>query len=171
MLINRPSFQSLKMIKRYIVILLVIAGCASPTEFSEQALNDSFIALDGESVQLKEILETHKGKKILINVWASWCRDCVVGFPKYKEFQQEFPEVKYVMLSTNRNINSWKKAIAHYQLKGEHYFIKQGMDGDFGDFLNSNWIPRYLVVNENGFVDLFKAKSIKDPRIVEALKK
>ena len=45
------------------------------------------------------------------------------------------------------------------------------MNGDFGDFLNSNWIPRYLVVNENGFVDLFKANTITDKRIVNALKK
>ena len=49
--------------------------------------------------------------------------------------------------------------------------MKNGLNSAFGDFLNSNWIPRYLVVNENGTIDLFKAKKITDKRIVEALKK
>ena len=49
--------------------------------------------------------------------------------------------------------------------------MQSGWDGDFGDFLGLNWIPRYLVVNENGFVDLFKSTKVTDPKIVNALKK
>ena len=134
-------------------------------------MNDSFFNLNNKSIEFKEILNNHKGQKILINVWASWCRDCVVGFPNLKEFQKNNPTVKYVFLSTNRSVFSWKKAIKKYDIKGEHYFMKNGLNSDFGDFLNSNWIPRYLVVNENGTIDLFKAKKISDKRIVEALKK
>lgn len=107
----------------------------------------------------------------MINIWASWCKDCIVGFPTFKELQSQHPEVAYVFISTDNTFRSWKKAIAKYGLKGNHYYMGKGMNSDFGDFLNSNWIPRYLVVNENGFVDLFKAKRITDSRIVEALKK
>lgn len=160
------------MYKRFLLILIVVfASCKTPTTFSEEALNDSFVNLEGQSIQLKEILDKHKGKKIVINVWASWCRDCIVGFPGFKELQNQYPDVVYVLISTNRSVYSWKKAIEKYNLKGNHYFMSEGLDSDFGDYLNSNWIPRYLVVNENGFVDLFKAKRITDPRIVEALKK
>jgi thiol-disulfide isomerase/thioredoxin len=150
-----------------------MVGCTfkSPTEFSEKALDDSFYTVDNKTVLLKEILETHKGEKILINVWASWCRDCIVAIPKMKELQVDNPNVKYVFISSDRNVHAWKKALKKYKIKGEHYFMKGGMDSDFGDFLNSNWIPRYLVINENGFVDLFKAKKITDQRIVNALKK
>ena len=155
------------------LILFVFVGCDfnAPTAFTEKALNDSFFDLNNKSIELKEILNQHKGQKILINVWASWCRDCIVGFPNLKAFQKKNPNMKFVFLSTNRSVFSWKKAIKKHDLKGEHYFMKNGLNSDFGDFLNSNWIPRYLVVNEKGAIDLFKAKKITDKRIVEALKK
>lgn len=152
---------------------LIFIGCnfQSPTTFSEEALNDSFFDNNNKSILLKEIIAENKGKKIVINIWASWCRDCVVGMPDLKEFQKNNPTVKYVFLSTNRSIFSWKKAIQKYDIQGEHYFMKNGLNSAFGDFLNSNWIPRYLVVDENGMINLFKAKKITDKRIVEALKK
>lgn len=164
-MIKKASFFSL--------IFLIFIGCnfQSPTTFSEEVLNDSFFDINNKSIQLKEILAKNKGQKIVINVWASWCKDCIVGMPDLKEFQKNNPTVKTIFLSTNRSIFSWKKAIQRYDIKGEHYFMKNGLNSAFGDFLNSNWIPRYLVVNENGTISLFKAKEITDKRIVEALKK
>ncbi len=163
----------IKKITLFLLLSLILAGCnlKSPTNFTEEALKDSFFDINNKSIQFKEILTKHKGQKILINVWASWCRDCVVGFPNLKEFQKNNPTVKYVFLSTNRSVFSWKKAIDKYELQGDHYFVKNGLNSAFGDFLNSNWVPRYLVVNENGTLDLFKAKKITDKSIVEALKK
>ncbi len=157
----------------FFLFLVVLVGCnfQSQTAFSEEVLNDSFLDFNNKQIELKEILNNNKGQKILINAWASWCRDCVAGFPNLKEFQKNNPTVKYVFLSTDRSVFSWKKAIKKYNIKGEHYFMKNGLNSDFGDFLNSNWIPRYLVVNENGAISLFKAKKITDKRIVEALKK
>lgn len=153
--------------------MLFIVGCTfrTPVEFSEEALGDHFFTVDNKEVQLMDILKTYKGEKMLINVWASWCKDCIVAIPKMKELQAKFPNVTYVFISSDRNVNAWKKALKKYKIHGEHYFMKNGMDSGFANFLNSNWIPRYLVVNEIGFVDLFKATKITDKRIVNALKK
>jgi thiol-disulfide isomerase/thioredoxin len=161
------------MFTRLLILSLFITGCTAkaPTEFSEKALNDRFYTIENKTIQLKDILESRKGEKVLINVWASWCKDCLVSIPKMKQLQADNPNVTYVFISSDRNMSAWKKALKKYKINGEHYFMKNGMDSDFGDFLNSNWIPRYLVVNENGFVDLFKATKITDKRIVSALKK
>ena len=155
------------------LISLMFVGCSfkSPINFTDEALNDSFFNINNKSIQLKEILAKHKGQKILINIWASWCRDCVVGLTDFKEFQKKNPTVKYLFLSTDRSIFGWKKAIEKYDIKGEHYFLKNGLNSAFGGFLNSNRIPRYMVLNENGIIDLFKSKKITDKGIVEALKK
>jgi thiol-disulfide isomerase/thioredoxin len=155
------------------ILLLVFTSCSfeAPTQFSEKALNDSLKTIENTSKSIKDILKEHKGKKLLINVWASWCGDCIVGMPKLKQLQKEFPDIGYVFISTDRNMHAWKRAMEKYNLKGDHYLLEKGMDSDFGDFLNSNWIPRYMVINENGFVDLFKATKVTDARIVKALKK
>jgi thiol-disulfide isomerase/thioredoxin len=108
---------------------------------------------------------------VLIDVWASWCKDCIVGLPNLKKFQKENPEVVYLFLSLDRNIKSWKRGIDRFGIEGEHYFMQEGKKGSFGDFLNLWWIPRYVVVNETGEITLFKATKITDKNIVEALKK
>jgi len=161
------------MFKRFLLILVVFTACTfeAPTEFSEKAMKDTFLTLENQPIVFKEILDTYKGKKVLIDVWASWCKDCIVTLPDLKELQKEFPDVVYLFLSLDKSTHRWKKGIKRFNIVGEHYYMKSGWDGDFGEFLNLNWIPRYMVVNENGFVDLFKSTKITDARIVNALKK
>ena len=161
------------MIKKLLLVSVLFIGCTfeTPTEFSDKALNDTFLTIENNPITFKEIISTYKGKKVLIDVWASWCKDCIVTLPQLKELQENNPDVVYLFLSLDRSTTSWMNGIKRYGIEGEHYFMKSGWDGDFGDFLNLNWIPRYLVVNENGFVDLFKSTKITDPRIAKALKK
>ena len=151
-------------------LFLISCNFESPTQFTEEALNDEFISLDGTNKSLQEILNDYQGKKVFIDVWASWCSDCIVGMPIVKQIQSEFPDISYLFLSQDRTERAWKIGINKYDIQGDHYFIKEGSDGPFSDFLNSNWIPRYMVIDEQGDITLFKAKKATDKRIKEALK-
>ena len=106
----------------------------------------------------------------ILNIWASWCRDCIVGLPHFKKLQQENPEVVFVNLSLDKSLVKWKQALDRYQIRADHYYLSQGKKGDFGKFINLWWIPRYMVVNETGDIILYKATKITDKKIVEALK-
>jgi hypothetical protein len=44
-------------------------------------------------------------------------------------------------------------------------------DGEFVDFINLNWIPRYMVIDETGERAVFKATNASGKKIKEALKK
>jgi len=159
---------------KIVFLSLIFLNCTftTPTLFSEKALQDSFLSLDGKSIKFQEILKKHKGKKILIDVWASWCADCIKGMPTIEKIQKEFPEIVFLFISVDKNGKGWKNGIKKHTIKGEHYNLPKGMkNGDFVDFLNLNWIPRYLVVDEQGGVTLFKATKSSDKKIVEALKK
>ncbi|MBB4119858.1 thiol-disulfide isomerase/thioredoxin [Mesonia hippocampi] len=152
-------------------LLLITASNAQevPTQFSDKALNDTFISTEGDKVKFKEILAEHQGNKILIDVWASWCKDCIVGMPKLRMLQEKFPEVSYVFLSLDKNKESWKKALDKYKLKGDHYYMKSGWKGKFGNFLQLNWIPRYLLIGEKGEILWFNAIEADDPNLIKAL--
>lgn len=157
---------------KYLVLLTLISlmSCAEdPTQFSEEVLSDSMITFDANTIPFKDILKKHKGKQIVLNVWASWCRDCIVGMPDLKALQNDFPEVVFVFLSVDRNEALWKQSIKKQELKGDHYFIPDGQKGVFGDFMNSNWIPRYMVLDHEGKIKLFKAKKATDTNIRNAL--
>jgi thiol-disulfide isomerase/thioredoxin len=154
------------------ILSLIILSCKAqenPTQFSEAALNDTFITLKGDSVTFKSILETYNGKTVVIDIWASWCKDCVGGMPKVKALQKEHNDLVYLFLSLDKSQEAWKKGIEKYDVKGEHYFMQSGWKGAFGEFVNLDWIPRYMVVDENGNIKLFKAIEADDQKIKDIL--
>ena len=156
-----------------IVMIISLAGCCfeTPTKFTEASLTEEFITLTDEEISMGEILSKYKGKKVLIDVWASWCKDCIVRLPKLKEFQRENPDVVYLFLSLDKSTRSWKNAIDRLGIEGAHFFMQAGKKGKFGKFLDLWWIPRYVVLDENGKITLYKATKITDKNIVTALKK
>lgn len=157
--------------KLILVLAVVFMGCnlENPTEFSEKALNDKFIAFDGKELPFKEIINQYKGKKVLINIWASWCGDCIKGMPRVVALQEKYKDVAYVFLSLDKNDEEWKAGIKKYNVIGDHYFLTSGWKGDFGSFVNIDWIPRYMVIDENGKITLFKAVHADDGRVIKVL--
>jgi|TARA_B110000285_G_C14952010_1_gene527277 thiol-disulfide isomerase/thioredoxin len=153
------------------LFLMSLIGCQNPTQFSTEALQEKFINISQQEESFKNILSKHKGNKLLIDVWASWCSDCIETLPILKNLQTDNPDVHVVFLSLDRSLKNWKKGIERFQISGDHYYMREGKKGAFGDFLNLWWIPRYLVVNESGEITLFKATKISDKKILEALKK
>ncbi|WP_326282788.1 TlpA family protein disulfide reductase [Tamlana sp. 2201CG12-4] len=157
----------------YLLVLLIsVLSCntETPTKFSEEALNDTFISLEGNTIAFKDILEQHKGKSIVIDVWASWCGDCIKGMPKVKALQKEYPEASYIFLSLDRKQGAWKRGIKKYDVQGEHYYMKSGWEGPLGKFIDLDWIPRYMVVGPEGGIKLFKAIEADDNQVTKALK-
>ncbi|PQJ80798.1 TlpA family protein disulfide reductase [Polaribacter porphyrae] len=153
-------------------IFLLISCSDNPKQFSEEALKDMVLTIDDAKMTFREVLYKHKGEKILIDVWASWCKDCIVGFPELKELQKKFPKIKYVFLSVDRSNPSWKRAVKKYNLIGDQYNFPKGQnEGDFVDFISLGWIPRYLVVDEKGGIELFKATKVTDKDLLKALEK
>ncbi|WP_435416245.1 TlpA family protein disulfide reductase [Polaribacter aestuariivivens] len=159
--------------KLVIIFIILLSSCSfeKPTEFSELALSDKAYTLSDKEISIQEILNKYKGKKVLIDVWASWCGDCIKGLPSVKNLQKEFPNVVFLFLSVDKSKTAWKNGISRFNINGEHYNLRKGMkNGEFVDFLNLGWIPRYLVIDEQGKIKLFKATRASDSNIVEALK-
>lgn len=157
---------------RLIIIFIVtisVVSCEKPTQFSEEALNDVLTSMKGDELSFRNIINQYIGKKVVIDVWASWCGDCLKGLPKVSKLQEDNPNVVFLFLSLDRNEQAWKKALAKYKIKGEHYYLTSGEDGAFRSFLNSNWIPRYMVLDEQGNIALFKATKATDKRIKQIL--
>ncbi|WP_369048594.1 thioredoxin-like domain-containing protein [Tenacibaculum sp. UWU-22] len=156
-----------------LVIALLLVGCGfkDATQFSDKALHDTVVTLTNNKTTFEEVINQYKGKKVLIDVWASWCSDCIGGLPKVAKLQKQFPEVVFLFMSVDEDSEAWKKRIQQYNIQGEHYNLPKGMKkGDFVSFLHLNWIPRYLVVDEQGNITVFNATNALDDKISEALK-
>ncbi|KAF2327264.1 TlpA family protein disulfide reductase [Flavobacterium daemonense] len=155
-----------------VVIAFITFSCsqAQKKEFSKEALSEKLLATNDSQVAFKSILKKYKGKTLVIEVWASWCGDCVKAMPKVKELQANNPDVSYLFISADKTADKWKAGIEKHELKGDHYMMNDGMKGLFGKAIDLDWIPRYIIVDKKGNIVLYRAIETDFDKINEALK-
>jgi len=162
--------------KKILVSLCIAFGfmactTAQKTEFTKEALADKMLGLDGIEYSFQEIINQYKGKTVVIDVWASWCSDCIKGMPKVVELQKQFPDAVYLFLSYDKTPESWAKGIEKYGVQGEHYFVKSDWKGGaFSESIDLDWIPRYLILDKNGKITLYKSIEADDEKLITTLK-
>lgn len=147
--------------KKILVLLITITfiSCsnAQKTEFSKESLKATLSSLDDNQLIFESILKKHKGKILLIEIWATWCGDCVNAMTKIHELQVQNPDIDYLFISMDKSTNKWKKGITKYELKGEHLIATDQMNGVFAKSINLDWIPRYIIIDKTGKIALYKA--------------
>jgi thiol-disulfide isomerase/thioredoxin len=141
------------------------------TTFTPTALSDKLISRDGSEINLNRILLSHKGKTVVIEVWASWCSDCVKNMPNITKLQETHTNADFVFLSCDKSMDAWAKGIEKHELKGDHYLIPDGMKGTFAKAIDLNWIPRYIIVDKTGKIALYNAIETDFEKINTLLKK
>jgi thiol-disulfide isomerase/thioredoxin len=157
----------------YIVIIgFLFTSCKKEilTTFPPEALQENMRTLDGKNITFEEILAKYKGETIFVDIWASWCGDCLQGIPGVKEIQKNNPQLTYLFLSLDKKESSWKAGIKKHNLVGEHYYVKTGFKGDFGKAIGLNWIPRYMIINPDGSIKLFEAVKTNEEALLAAIK-
>ncbi len=152
-------------------MLISTLGCAQKeeTSFKKEGLENLMVTTENKPITFAEILKKYEGTTIVIDVWASWCSDCVKGMPKVKELQEKNQEVTFLFISMDKSYESWLKGIEKYEVRGEHYLTADGMKGVFGKSINLDWIPRYMVVDKKGKIALYKVIEADDKRLFEVL--
>lgn len=161
--------------KKLIILSLLFAmstSCHSQeTTFPRESLKKPLIKPDNTNTYFAEVLGKHAGKTTVIEVWASWCSDCVKAMPKVKELQAAHPEVDYVFISMDKDYEKWLAGIEKHELKGDHYWATDGMKGQFGKSISLDWIPRYIVIDKTGKIIIYRAIETDFDKIDEALNK
>ncbi|PHS05897.1 MAG: alkyl hydroperoxide reductase [Kordia sp.] len=156
------------------LVVIVISACAQEkTIFPQEALSAKLMSLKGENVTLEDVLKKHQGKTIVLDIWASWCSDCIKGLPLVKALQEQTKsdDLEYVFLSVDRKLDKWKSAIDKRNIIGDHYLVSSGsMKGSLGKSIDLDWIPRYMVIGKDGSIKLYKAIKANDAKILEAIK-
>ena len=153
-----------------VVLMNISCSNAQKTEFSKEALSNKLTNLDGSQTNLKDLLKKHKGKTLVIEIWASWCGDCVKNMPNVKGFQTTYPNTDFVFLSCDKTPEAWAKGIEKHEIKGDHYLIPEGMKGAFAKSINLDWIPRYIIIDKKGKIALYKAIETDHEKVNTLLK-
>jgi len=162
----------------FLMLSIFTLGCAqqvpevSKTQFSKEALNQKLENEDGKSITVKEILNQHKGKVMVIDFWAGWCRDCLKAFPKAKELEKNNPNVDFVFFSLDRSKEGFDRSLEKFNMKEkENYWFSTGWKNDFNNYIELNWIPRYMVIDQQSNIAKYYAITPEDPEIQATIDK
>ncbi len=153
---------------------LFFSQCMSSQEkkaFTAEALKEQFLNQEKNTLNLQEILNKHKGKIVLIDIWASWCPDCINGLPKLKKLQADFPALQMVTLSYDKTFEAWQSGIQKHELIGDHYLIQSAWKGgDFRKQIDLDWIPRYILIDKSGQIVKYRSIEADDSALINLLK-
>ena len=153
----------------FIIVTSIACSQAQKTSFEKEALNNVMMATDRSEIKFADILAANKGKIIVIDVWASWCADCIKNIPKVKVLQENNKDVVFIFLSMDKTFDKWIYGVEDQALYGKHYLVSDGMNGVFGKSIDLDWIPRYMIVDQTGKIALYKSVQADDNQISETL--
>ena len=109
------------------------------------------MAMDGSTVNLADL----KGKKVFVNLWATWCPPCREEIPSIEKLQSKVDKQKvaFVMLSLDENINLPKRFAIKNNLHLPVFYPAEGLPPIF----KTDGIPATFIFNEKG--ELIKANT------------
>ncbi|MDE5873427.1 MAG: TlpA family protein disulfide reductase [Lachnospiraceae bacterium] len=122
---------------------------------SQEASSDDRVQIDNFEMTLldgtKTSFEEYKGKKILLNFWATWCGPCVGEMPAFQKLSEEYTD-ELVILAVNC---SEDKDTVQKFIDNNGYTFPIVLDEDgaiqtmFGGIYS---IPVTVIIDEEGYI-------------------
>lgn len=140
------------------------------TGFSKEALDQKITSSDGKKTTVDAVLKKHEGGIVVIDFWASWCRDCILALPTTKILKENNTELDFVYFSLDRSHEQWKKGLEKHDLaNNENYWFDEGWKNNFNNYIDLNWVPRFIVVDQTGKIAKYYAISPADPDVQKTI--
>lgn len=120
---------------------------APGTPAPDFTLND----IEGNPVSLSSF----KGRKVVLQFWASWCPDCRAEVPEIKAMQAQAnpSKVAFVSVSFDRTFDAFKTYVKENYLGGVQLFDPAGKkESQVGAAFHIAWIPSLYLIDEKGKV-------------------
>ncbi len=100
------------------------------------------------------------GKRLFIDLWATWCAPCKMEFKFYDNSFYDFMEkhkINLVYISTDKpeHRSKWEKEVKAIKLKGYHILAGNNLQSSIKEVIYDNnpmSIPRYILIDEHGKV-------------------
>lgn len=147
------------MVKRISLLLILIMGLvqvqAIETKSSEDNVDKKHIVEKAPDVESDKIIEAivakHKGKVVLVDLWATWCGPCLNGMKKMKDIKPQMAEKDVVIVyitDTSSPESDWNGMLS--DIGGIHYRLDKKQFNALKGKYEFRGIPTYIVFDKEG---------------------
>lgn len=115
----------------------------------EKQIAPSFAAKDVNGNDI--VLNSLKGKYVLLDFWATWCAPCMTAIPLVKKLRADFSPDSLVIIAINkdRDLDLFKKEIERSKMNWMHIFDDENkISGLYG----VHAIPVSILINKDGVI-------------------
>lgn len=136
-------------------------------EIGQKAPEFTLETLDGTKVSLQDL----KGKKVLLNFWASWCKPCKDEMPHMQKVYEKYNHQNVEILAINLTIGKEKPedAKAFAEELGLTFPILLDKEGKIGDLYKIIPLPTSYFIDEDGFIRWKYMGQMEENYIIEQL--
>jgi len=132
-------------------------------QFPDSVLKNSFLISyeKREKISLKEVLEMYKDKALYIDFWASWCGPCRRDISQSQDTKKYLNEkqIEYLYISIDKNEKDWIETADKEKIDRNQFRLYDSKNSPLTNYLNLEYIPRYLLLNKEHKVKNFAASN------------
>ena len=128
----------------------ILSGEMEKFFYSKNKINPfNIFWFDLEGVKI--ILNKQKGKIVLMNFWASWCRPCIKELPSIDKLSAELENSEFKSLVINIDKRNRENSIRMFEGLGlDNLEYLYDSDGYLTSLLKVDVIPTTIIFDENG---------------------
>jgi thiol-disulfide isomerase/thioredoxin len=124
---------------------------------------------NGRTVSLGDL----KGKYLVIDFWASWCKPCIENIPALNQLIRTYQpdQVAFVSISLDADANAWKKALVKYPCSTLQLADTIGFNSLTAIYCKALWVPHYVIADREGQIINYDAPQAIEPGLKNLLDK
>ena len=147
---NLAAINSAKVQNKWYQYYTPLAQKRLPTAVGAKAPDFVLQTPSGETLSLDSL----KGKYVLVDFWASWCRPCRAVNPYLVSVYNQYKDkgIEFLGVSLDSKKPNWEAAIAQDGLTWKHVSDLKGWQSYAAQLYGVKSIPTNLLLDENGVI-------------------
>lgn len=130
-----------------------------------EAIDFAYPDMTGKVHHLKDF----RGKVVLVDVWATWCKPCLAEQPALETLEKSFEgkDVVFLSISIDTEKDKWKNMVEAKKLSGLHLYSNN--QGNMIQDYEITSVPRFILFDKEGKMVSYDAIRPSDPKLKELI--